>query len=399
MSEDMLRIAVLSDIHGYSKGQLQEGDFIPSFVETSAPSDQPGRNPFVALAALVEDESLKADMVVCCGDLGDKADPAAISYVWDQLKGVKAALGAESLLVTPGNHDMDSRHKYNDFDARSTLQGLSDFPFSDENLNNEYWARNVVVVETEDARFAILNSSAFHGYEDEHQHGRISSRTLAYLKSRLEATAEKKINILVCHHHVYKIGSIDLDDYSAMKDGQTLTELLGGGQHGQWLILHGHRHWPSLSYAPGNAGAPTVFSAGSFSASLYPELATKVRNQFYLLDIPKQQVAGELNGRFKAWDFVSDLGFQPAQSRSGLPHVGGFGKRLNGTQVASAIELALHGKKSMDWDELEDSVPDVRYLLPEDLSFCKDRLRDNHGIQILEVDGVPVQVGWKKGVQ
>lgn len=173
---------------------------------------------------------------------------------------------------------MDSRFKYNDHDAKSTLQGLEKYPFNEENLNNEYWARNIVVHETQYIRWVILNSAAHHGYKDESRHGRISDRTLSYLKDQLAKTDNSKINVLVCHHHVYKIGAVDLDDYNEIKQGSAPLSALESGQFGSWLIIHGHRHWPSITYAPGGNNSPVVFSAGSLSAVLYDELTDKARN-------------------------------------------------------------------------------------------------------------------------
>lgn len=75
MSNPRVRIAVVSDIHAYSESVLKQSETRPSYVEVSSPSDLAGQNPFVALNKLVETEGLDADFLVCCGDLGDKAQP------------------------------------------------------------------------------------------------------------------------------------------------------------------------------------------------------------------------------------------------------------------------------------------------------------------------------------
>jgi predicted phosphodiesterase len=390
-----VRVAVISDIHAYASSQLKAGELRPSFVEVSNPSDIPGQNPFVALRVLIEREGLSADFLVCGGDIGDKAHPDAIRYSWDRIKELAAQLGNAQIIVTSGNHDLDSRYMYNDYDAKATLQGLADYPFDNDARNNEYWARNVVVFETDEVRWAVLNSAAYHGYTSEWKHGRISKRTIAHLEALLDDTAQDKINILVCHHHVYKIGAVDLEDYSEMQAGSALMQLLESAKYGHWLIIHGHRHWPSVTYASGSNSSPVVFSAGSLSAVLYDELTDKARNQFYILELDTPPAAGRVRGRFRAWDWVSDEGFSPAQARSGLPHDGGFGSTRAGAELASDIRSAFDslGQDFASWSEMIKLVPDLLYSTPNDMTVCIARLEHEHGLIVLENNGRRQQVG------
>lgn len=395
MTENILRLAMISDVHAYSRARIGPDADAPSFMEISNPSELPGRNPFIALRQLIAREGLSADVLLNCGDMGDKAQPDAIQYVWRQTVDLADELEATRIIATAGNHDVDSRGEYTSHDARGTLLGLPSFPFEDPNLTNEYWSRNVVVVETDDARWVVLNSAAYHGFKDEYRHGRIAASTLDYLKDRLSATANDKLNILVCHHHVYKIGNIDLTDYSEMTDGFALLSMLELGGYGSWIIFHGHRHWPSITYAPGGNNSPVVFAAGSLSAILWADIAGRARNQFYLVDLLVPTNAGRVRGTFRAWDFVADEGFSPAQSRSGLPHRGGFGGALSGSQLAEAIAglVSRNGESFVPWAEVIRQVPDVLYTLPGDMRQCMESLKTSHGLHVAEVDGEPKQVG------
>lgn len=391
---DPIKFAVISDIHAYSKNSLAKDEEAPSFMELSAPDDLPGENPFAALFELVERETLRADVLICCGDLGDKASPDAVRYVWGKLKELAKLLECDSIIVTTGNHDMDSRFVHNDHDARSILQGLSDYPFPNEILNNEYWARNVVVQNDERFRYAVLNSSAYHGYNDDHVHGRISPRTLQYLKNELEKGASAKgVNVLVVHHHPQKVTSTDLGDHSEMVDGAALLEVLDSGEYGRWLIVHGHRHLPNISYGPGSSESSVVFSAGSFSAVPYADIASRTRNQFYILAVEPMTV-GRVRGTFRAWDWISDEGFGPAQSRSGLPHKGGFGASVGASAIAQGIAELVGTSGFVTWESLLDTIPDARFLAPKDLTTCKSLLKKEYGVEMVFSDeGVPLQVG------
>lgn len=392
----MVRIAVVSDIHAYSKARLAEGETKPSWVEVSGPSDGRTSSPFVAVKDLIKREGLSADVLVCAGDLGDKAQPEAITYAWQRVQELQGELGAGTLLVTSGNHDLDSRYKYTDHDARATLQGLPDYPFADEALNNEYWARNVVVGLHDDFRWVVLNSSAFHGFGDEWEHGRISKRTRDYLVRRLGETEQRAINILIVHHHVHKLGGIDLEDSSEMREASALVELLSSGDHGRWLVIHGHQHWPKLSYAGGSRGAPAVFSAGSFSAVLWDELAARARNQFYILDIGETQIGHPIRGTFRAWDWIPDQGFISAKERSGLPGGGGFGGVLNGSELADQVMEFYNGEgapQHIKFEKVLAAVPDLRFAMPEDYANFVKNLRDKYSVEVLDVNGTPTELG------
>jgi 3',5'-cyclic AMP phosphodiesterase CpdA len=390
-----VRFLVLSDLHAYSKGLLKEGETPPSFLHMGLPDDQPGEHPFADLERLIRHDSLHADAIICCGDIGDKAQPDAIAWAWNWIKRIALALEARKIFVTSGNHDLDSRYLYNDYDAKGTLLGLEDYPFADSRLNNEYWARSVVVLTESNFNIAILNSAAYHGYKEEWQHGRITKRTVNYLKERLQDLPKDRANLLICHHHLYKFGRVDLRDYSEMIDAAVLLDALGSGTYGRWLVLHGHRHWPNLEYASGSATSPIIFAAGSFSAVLYAELQDKARNQCYLLTLPGPADSGSysLNGTFLAWDWISDVGWLPAKDRSGLPHKGGFGNRRGGDTVAEDIaSLIDDSTPALSWSVVCNSVADLPYLTPQDLALCIDRLR-SLGLEVLDRDGAPAHVG------
>jgi hypothetical protein len=389
----MLKVAILSDIHAYSRSQLAEGEGAPSWAEISNPSN-PAVNPFAAVLALISKENLTADVLVSGGDLGDKASPQALNYAWHEVRGIQAALGAKILLAATGNHDMDSR-EINGFDARGALQELDSYPLADERLRDAYWANNAIIQEHPGFRSVLLNSAAYHGYAKEWAHGRVSARTRAYLRSRLTETSDPGLNILVTHHHLYPLGGVNLTDHSEMEEAPALLELLSSGEFGSWLVIHGHRHWPSVSQASGGQGAPIVFSAGSFSAMLYDEIQDKARNQFYLLEIEDNRAGHRVRGTFKAWDWISDEGFRPAQARSGLPSNGGFGGAMTGAELADAVAIyyTSRGHSFVDYQDVVAAVPDLRHAMPADVRSFETRLRDVHSLAVLHDDGTPVQIG------
>lgn len=369
-----ITIAVLSDLHACDN---VDDESEPSYLKMSIPLGDKLANPIASLLYLIKNRSLSADIVLCAGDLGDKAKSIAIQYSWTHLQTIKKSLNAGILIATPGNHDHDSRSKYCEYDPRGTLQSLApEFPFQDEILNDKFWARNYAVIVNHNYRIVVFNSSAFHGINTEFQHGRISPRTLEKLKDELRSKGNGAlINIFICHHHPHKIEDIKLTDYEAMIGGQSLLEFLGSGEVGNWLFVHGHKHFPKICYAAGTSIAPIVFSVGSFSAVLERSIATTVKNQFYILELDIEHIKKYgLVGKFETWDWELGYGWRSADTHSGLPSQGGFGYRTNLNILAQKIAEHI-GDKFLKWEEVLQLVPELQYLIPADLKILIGQLR------------------------
>ena len=117
-------------------------------------------------------------------------------------------------------------------------------------LWDRYWARHYAIVDDPNCRLVILNSSAYHGQTDEEQnHGRVDTFTLEQMKAELLGVSSPKLNILLCHHHPQQHSEYNLGEDDLMKHGQLLLDTLGSGDIGQWLVIHGHKHHPKITYA------------------------------------------------------------------------------------------------------------------------------------------------------
>lgn len=399
MTSRTLKIAVVSDLHVFN-GSSEDSNS-PSTIGTADSQDAPERHPLRGLAHMIERDKLRADLLICPGDLSDKADPAALIFAWNKLNELKDQLGAKHLLATAGNHDIDSRNQHNDHDPKGNLQALDPmFPGVDEALCDRFWSRNFVIVELENVRILLLNSSAFHGYgsddKPEFRHGRISSKTISALRMALTGE-EKRINILVCHHHPITHNPANEEDYSEMVGGDRLIDLLDSGEYGSWLLIHGHKHYPRLAYASGGASSPIIFSAGSLSAFLYQKIASRARNQFYIIEIPINDLDAlelDLAGTVTAWDWINMSGWQPAGVGSGLPHQVGFGWRESARTIAVTIAKHLEDKPDvLTGEELLTAIPRLRFLRPEELEDVVRRLRSLHGVVAQLKDGIICEVG------
>jgi hypothetical protein len=150
--KDAFSLLVISDLHAHS-GDPSGGD-APSNYSTNNLYGAPTINPMVDIATLVKDAGLSVDWIVCPGDLGDKVDPNAQNAAWAQLEKIRIAVGADLLLGTAGNHDIDSRRTLPEFDPKSALQLLHPkfptnvfcFEAGDGVHSDRFWSRNFVVM-------------------------------------------------------------------------------------------------------------------------------------------------------------------------------------------------------------------------------------------------------------
>lgn len=390
-----LTALVLSDLHVTTR----TGDKAGSWLTTSTPRND-REHPLYALRSLVRSEQLKLDLILCAGDIADQADPTALDYAWKELNELAHETGAR-LVATAGNHDLDSRHKA-DLDPRGSLYDLRpQFPAGDGTWTTDYWAKNYAIVdgpasETGELswRVVTLNSCAFHGYVSsegsEYEHGRISKRTILRLEQDLATLAPALINILLVHHHLEQLPSVDLKERSQIRDAEYLIEFLQSA--GSWLVVHGHKHRAHVMYAHGPGSSAAIFAAGSLSA--YPSgdiTAVGARNQVYALHFPSEEDLDKLDlgmaATFQAWNW-STRGWSPAGADSGLPGRGGFGWRLtNCRTVARRIFTALsESRRSMDRDELLTFEPKLRYAAPEDLKALIKEIETRHPVKVSTSD-------------
>jgi 3',5'-cyclic AMP phosphodiesterase CpdA len=401
-SDTQLRVLVVADLHCTTR---PPGDDAGSWLTTTTPRTVRD-HPLVGLAALLK-PSTEIDLVLCAGDLCDKADPTALEYVWRELHILADALGAP-LIATAGNHDLDSRHKL-EIDPRGVLYDLEPpFPAGDAASRDEYWARNYVIVDAPARRtdpplwrVVSLNSAAFHGYtadgSPELDHGRVSARTARRLEGDLAARSRARNSILLVHHHLEQLPDVDLDDRSQIQDADHLAGVLE--RTGPWLVVHGHKHHARVLYARGSGASATIFSAGSLAAYSFGQLSTiGGANQAYVLEFRSQEGLETLDLglaiTFNSWNWRPNYGWRPASTDAGLPGQGGFGWRTDPRRLSARLAKSVHEKGApLDEAELLSLEPRLVHLAPRDVELLVQNLsterppisckRDEHGRLIL----------------
>src|SRR4051794_17273041 len=68
--------------------------------------------PRSGAARIDQENSLRADVLVCPGDLANRVCSVGMMQAWDHLKEIERKLECQQLLTTLGNHDVDSRKEH-----------------------------------------------------------------------------------------------------------------------------------------------------------------------------------------------------------------------------------------------------------------------------------------------
>lgn len=367
-----------------------------SFLSTDTPESAQNQHPLMDLERICgEDPSVRADVLLCPGDLTNNALPAPLKYSWDKLQQVAGWFEAPSVIATVGNHDVVSRGYV--LDKSGTLKGLVPaFPGSNADPD-KFWAQHFCVINDPAWRIVLLNSCAYHGVEtekdgirkQEYESGRIEQPTLDALIAEIKQDS-KAINVLVCHHHPLKQAEHDLGEHDQIVGGQLLLDSLASGLYGRWLVIHGHKHHPKLQYGPGGAAAPIVFSAGSFSKKLYPELNTYCRNQFYLLELHENlDSSPTMMGTFRSWTWRHGSGWFESVDREGLPPKGGFGYDCYLPDLVQELDTWM-ATNTAEWRDVLQHKPSLQYMIPSDLQLLRQGLAAR-GVQTEMQEGVPVR--------
>jgi 3',5'-cyclic AMP phosphodiesterase CpdA len=388
----LLKFLVVSDIHAFGRKEKSTNS-----VLDYSPSANPPPNPLRDLIKLAQTGVLKADVLICAGDISNQADASGLVAAWKDLQELAKALGNAALVATNGNHDLDSRFLENekDPDPKGALLGLDPpFPFADSVLSNHYWARNFALVpQSSDVMMAVLNTSAFHGgKQSEIDHGRVSRRTITELCRALEDAKGYKAHVLVCHHHPLPLdGWAGGDDMEYIRNGHDLLTGLLKATSTSWLVVHGHRHLPRLVHgASDNNDVPFVFGVGSLGARM-----TGVANQFHVVTLhaPPENDHASITGVVETWFWSDSIGWTFNSTASGLPAECGFGYRGQVKGLVSKIIQMCATKTYVTWQEVVDLHPGVRFLMPDSLNILESELGKSSISILRDRNGRIVQVG------
>ena len=390
-----IKILVLSDLHAIVK--VDNSNIDDSLLVFKNGTSKFGSS-FIEYAKRLE---LKIDILICSGDISNKANTEGFRQGWLFLNTVKKELNIPQILSVPGNHDHQSRETPGVFDPKHHLQFISPpFPFECNNKNTHFWGWHWCHSHIDDQPInAIsLNSSAYHGYSDEFEHGRISTEACNQISKYIKSDSFEKrtFNLLLCHHHPEKMDYVDFDyDCEEMEGGSYLLRELDKAEKGPWLIIHGHKHFADIVYARSlSSCGPTIFSAGSMSAKLHEPIEDRASNQFYILNIDNNKTEEEerLIGTFQAHEWTTSDGWHPSKTNH-LPSEGGFGDKTSPKKTAREIAKNISDKTPfLDIEDLKVFDEKLKYLTPLDLGQLIKSIEEG-GLEVIVENNRICQIG------
>jgi len=404
VSSETLRIAVIGDPHFYSSKEGGRSPISHITVDSKGEFEnpKPQQHPWQDLKDLLRREAISADILLCVGDITYGADRIGLKKAWKELNELALQLSVKVLVAATGNHDIMSRSTaekvgLDPVKALSESVGLFEplklldpaYPIvevkdgktvGNRALRTKYFGDYVALFENEECRILVLNSCCEHG-ADAHQHERGSFPKSAQdaLLEDLGSSLTPKINVLVCHHPPEPHSEHGLGGHDFIENGEALMKNLE--LHGSWLVVHGHKHHGRITYGKGTSSSPIIFAASSLGMHLDTSV-DGMRNQFYCLDVGITRTT-RLIGTVQAWDWYMGLGWtRSAPKKGGIYDGCGFGPRMHAEEIA----LAIANMVPCSWAQAVQTMPELRYLTPDEMKILERRLAISHGIVVEPTD-------------
>lgn len=397
-ASEVLRIAVISDLHFVDKASITGDDSKASWLAFSE-----GKIEGVFWDSLLErisTEQIRADVLVCPGDITTYADPSGLKFAWQKIHELGTKLGVSEIAVATGNHDLQTRqsthtnvvrdlNKFND--TFGNLKALEPpYPLivtsdqsseqAHENRVHYFGADYLIYDNNDDYKLVIFNSCAKHTQSSsDYERGSISPTTLAWLENSIKknySAKSKKVGVFVCHHHPILHEDKKLGSYDFMLNGTELIEMLN--KYGNWIVIHGHKHHAKLSLNGSGSKKVAVFSAGTLS-SHKKTLGEGFNNQFYIVEVDKSFSRNGLRGTLKAWSWKGNQWSLSKSIKDGVYTGVGFCGYIVLDEIVEKITRSFSATEiSKKWEFLLKHIDDLKYMTPKDIEHL--------GIYLLEQD-------------
>ncbi len=381
---ELLSMFVVSDLHCIGPRALKDQSR-DSLLHLPAPADLL-RSPLNGLHRLIETRGIEADVLVCCGDLTNRAEAEGFELGWAELERLAERLGSSSILFTPGNHDMDVYDVNGTGDHLSSLAAATRDPslVLPRVTDHELLTHGFELHDRGSYRVINIDTNGRNPVPRRGKVGHVDLATIDTLEAVLEGLDPVDCYLLLCHHHPLRHGDIDADDYSAFTNAPELLAMTERLPDAAWYMIHGHKHFPRIGSV---SSTTTVFSAGSVAGAFYGPQQCVARNQAYLLRLGSDPALGPAHPpvvEFNAWDWAA-VKWIPAKDGFNIPRNGGFGARVvtpNFTRQIAEFVLSSEGERCSA-EAVATRFPELKYLPPQDIERCVESLFARHDIDIL----------------
>ncbi|HCG9193019.1 TPA: metallophosphoesterase [Vibrio parahaemolyticus] len=393
-TQGSLKIAVVSDLHFVNSDRITDSRYHSWLIFEP---DGTMKNGFwSSLLEKIEKDKITADILICPGDITTHAEGSALKFAWSKLNELAEALGCSQLATATGNHDVNSRgiaveNPIRDLDKdQSLVENLKQltpaYPLVDlqtpsdkvSHVNRvQYFGADFLhSSKNELFNLVILNSCSSHTNDPtSYERGYVSASTHQWLESSLKEKyipSNKKLGILVCHHHPILHSDHNIGTYDFMKGGNELLQMLN--KYGNWIVIHGHKHHARLSYYADGSKNTVVFSAGTLSHHK-DHLGDDFTNQFYVLDIDITKTKGIPKGTLDVYSWQANHWALSRRQKDGVFTGVGFGEVGCLEELAEEISKKVHPVTGLEWNDLLEAFPQLKYRLPKDLEHLEANLQ------------------------
>ncbi|AWM14126.1 hypothetical protein DI487_09875 [Flavobacterium sediminis] len=370
MIERKLRVAVVSDLHCHPKEFKLDNNLIMDDTYLYTDSLRENDHPIESLASVLKDE--KVDLIICPGDFTNKSNLQGFISGWNYVLEIQSIFNSEEVIATLGNHDIDSYNNYSSYSLKNARGIKKNFPLRDENSRRDFWANGCAFVERENFRVLVINSCHFHYNKVSAKSGEIDENMINFIDEHMAKISDNKIQIVLTHHHPIDHSVLDLGEEDKIINSEKLLEVLGKFKFD--LIIHGHKHHPLLRYHPLSKidYRIPIFASGSFS-SVTNLKWTSSRNYFHIIEIEKKD---EVKGEIFSWTYFSKQGWIQNFDQTGFAPHAGFGNKLTIDCLVKKIKILIGEKLYIKWEEIENSVPEIKYLIPNEIENLTSKLLD-----------------------
>ncbi|MBC8767730.1 metallophosphoesterase [Arenibacter sp. BSSL-BM3] len=329
-------------------------------------------HPVESILRLIRNEGIKADMTVCPGDFTNKSDVQGFISGWDFSLEISRELKSNEIVATLGNHDVDAYDSFSNYSLDIAKGIRKGFPIGNEQECDTFWSKGCVFLERQGFRILVLNSSHYHHNRISAGKGKVGKDLIDYVDQYMTKNGNNKISIALAHHHPVNHSRLDLGEDDIIINGSDLVEVLG--KHEFDLFIHGHKHDPFLRYynCLENNNRLPIFSSGSFSATTNLSW-TSQRNTFHTIQIFKDEK--RCNGSIKTWTFIPKRGWQVNNDDNGFHANTGFGFRGEITDLKSKISSIVGKRKIVDWKDVIEKIPDIKFLIPSESIALEEMLK------------------------
>ncbi len=366
-----LTLLVISDIHCHTKKEADgKADSFFKADDMRFPSNQ---NPVQSLLDLIDKDDIRADLILCPGDISHKTSIIGFSHAFSLLNyELRSAVNASHTYCALGNHDVCSRGSDSDPFHQAKNIHLS-YPVKEKNVRDMYWSRGFYIVNYKDvADILVINTAWDHYTNQKAKSGTFDSGRIEILQENLSQLVQSGIRIALLHHHPVLHSFANLSSKDVIPNGDQLMKVLSS--HGFELIIHGHRHQPKMRRTNDFGIQQHVLSAGSFSAHLQ-ELHTRTRHVFHLIKIEKHEDTNKIKGLIKTWEFGFGNGWKPTSINSSeFPHLQNFGESPPDDLAQRIIKKINDGQDYLDREILIREFPEIDNLLPDEIRVLEKEL-------------------------